>query len=181
MCFLVANIKPTDCESNVSYYSSELLCAHSYDLLLFFPNIGLCHMSERLVNCGCDVILSYILWPNMLLVLLSSQHGAIIRLQIGRVAAAVLKKQRQTGDRWPISFGVTWGTNSFSPQKGSVWSVFHRAPEFIGVFEKLRKWKMAISSKLLCKYCIRHNMYFFGPSDGNSRLLWDRNMEYKMD
>jgi len=41
-------------------------------------------MSERLVNCRCDVILSCILWPNMVLVLLSSQHGAIIKLQMDK-------------------------------------------------------------------------------------------------
>lgn len=106
VCFLVANIKPTDCEPSVSCYSSDLLCACSYDLLVLFSNMDSA-TSEQLVICRCVVILSYILWPNMLLVLLSSQHGAIIRLQIGRVAAAVLNKQCQTADKgWSISFGV---------------------------------------------------------------------------
>jgi hypothetical protein len=54
--------------------------------------------------------------------------------------------------------------------------VFHRAPELIGFFEKTdeieseHEFVFSISSKeLLCKNCIRHNMYFIGPSNGNSR------------
>ena len=193
VCFLVANIKPTDCETSVSYYSSDLLCACSYDLLVLFSNIGLCHMSERLVICCPVVILSYILWPNMLLVLLSSQHGAIFRFQMekaDRECSCSCLEQAVSDSRQGvyISFGVMWGTNSFSPQKVSMWSVFHRAPEFIGFFEKTEEmgnghvFVFSISSKeLFYKYCIRHNMYLIGPSNGNSRLFWVSNMDYKMD
>jgi hypothetical protein len=56
--------------------------------------------------------------------------------------------------------------------------VFHRAPEFIGFFEKTEEiengheFVFSISSKeLFYKYCIRHYMYFIGPSNGSSSLF----------
>jgi len=71
--------------------------------------------------------------------------GCRWRRQIGRVAAAVLKRSvRHLTRGGPISFGVTYRTNSFSPQKGSMWSVFHRAPKFIGFFEKTEEMGMSV-------------------------------------
>jgi hypothetical protein len=57
ICFLVANIKPTDCAPSVSYYASELLCACSYDSLVFFPNIRLRHFKTTCWLSCCNFVI----------------------------------------------------------------------------------------------------------------------------
>jgi len=147
MCSLVANIKPTDCEPSVSYYSSELLCACSYDLLLFFPNIGLCHMSERLVNS---------LWCNFVLHSVA-KHATCFAVipawchhQVADREGSCSCLEKAVSDSWQ---GVAHQLWDFSPQKGSMWGVFHRAPESIGFFEKTEKMDMSLYFPFPQKSC----------------------------